>query len=164
VQRKFFFNISPAVVAVIIILSSATALVYNYFNPEGLTIISMQENEEADTAAGEVKFLQPVPVNSEDAFTLFDNRVQFIDVRLSEEYEKRNIPESINLPPEYLDDTKNVLSSVEKNAPLVVYGDRNSAEKISQISDRLFNEGFNRIYIYNEGIEDWINNNYPVTP
>jgi rhodanese-related sulfurtransferase len=163
VEKKLFYNISPAVVAVIIILSSATALVYNYFNPEGLTIISMPENEEAEIVPGEVKFFQPIQVNSEDAFTLFDNRVRFVDVRSSGEYKKGHIPESINLSPEFLDDTGNVLSSVEENAPLVVYGGSNSDEEIKLISERLFNEGFNRIYIYNEGFEDWVKNNYPVT-
>jgi rhodanese-related sulfurtransferase len=162
VQRRIFSNINPAVVVLIIILSSATAFVYNYFNPEGLNIISLPSKEDAVIQTGEIKFFQPVAVDSEDAFILFDNAVQFIDVRSPEEYGEGHIPGSVNIPRQDLADARKKLSAFTQDTPLVIYSSSGSGEEIEQTSEHLFSEGFNRIYIYRDGYEDWLRSNYPV--
>jgi rhodanese-related sulfurtransferase len=140
-------------------MSSATGLLFNYFNKEGLTIISLSDEQEVPT--GEVKFYQPVVVDTEDAYLLFQNTVHFLDVRSPLEYKQGHIPNSINLPYDYLDDLEHVLSEYPKDTPFVLYGNSNS--DIPNIAaQEMFHKDFNRIYIYPEGYDEWVNTNYPV--
>jgi rhodanese-related sulfurtransferase len=162
-HRKTFLNIDLVKLTVIIVLAIATAFLYNYFNPEGLTIVSLQEEETIVSEPGEVKFYQPVSVDSEDAFLLYENNVQFIDVRSPGEHNEGYIPNSINLPTDQLDNLKEILSSFQEDTPLVIYGRNNSDQSMEAVAEELFKIDFNRIYIYTDGFEEWVKNNYPVS-
>jgi rhodanese-related sulfurtransferase len=150
-------SINPFLVVYIILIASMTALVYNYFNPEGLTLISLNDTAETPVEDKEVRFFQPLTVDVDDAFILFDNAVQFIDVRPSDEFIKGHIPAAINLAEGSLDGIKDFPA----DKPFVIYGIPGSSQ-IDNTAEMMFESGFNRIYIYNSGMEDWLSKNYPV--
>jgi rhodanese-related sulfurtransferase len=159
VHRKPFLNINLITVLIILILSSVSGLVYNYFNPAGLEIISL--SDEPEVQPGEIKFYQPVRVDTEDANLLFENSVQFIDVRSPSEFTQGHIPNSINIPHNYIDDLEHILSDFSKDTPFVLYGNSNSDIPDIVAREMLHND-YNKIYIYPDGYDEWIRNNHPV--
>jgi rhodanese-related sulfurtransferase len=152
------------IITIIIVLSSATALLFNYLNPNGIKLIQVFESAEEiknedESVSG---FYQPIVIDSESAHLLFTKEVRFIDIRTSDDYKNGHIPNSINLPYNNQDKAADILSEYPKETPFVVYG-KNTDEKMNrELSEKLFQLEYRRIYIYNGGFEEWTTNNYPV--
>jgi phage shock protein E len=163
VQKEISKKIHFLKIFYIVILSSISGLLFNYFNPDGLTLISFAGEEENLSASnGKIEFFQPVLISAEDANLLHSKNVQFIDTRSPDEYENSHIPSAINIPEEYLDNTDNLLSSFADETPFVIYNQNDNSYN-KEIADKFFKLGYKRIYIFNAGFDEWTKNNYPVT-
>jgi len=169
VQRKISLNklrmINIKTILYLLIFSISTALVFNYLNPGGLTIILSSDPEEDVTLTGDntVEFFQPIRIDSSDALLLHSKGVQFLDTRTAEEFNSGHIPNAVNIPVELMVDAGEILDSFPKETPFVIYNGNAINEIDNTSASELFNAGYKRIYIYTGGYNDWIKNNYPLT-
>jgi rhodanese-related sulfurtransferase len=88
--------------------------------------------------------------------------VQFIDVRPPEEYRTGHIPNSFNLPYDYARDAGTILEEFSKNSPFVIYSNASDSRMNAAAAEEIFSSGFKRLYIYDGGIDEWINAGYEV--
>jgi len=164
VQRKIYDKLSPGKIIFIIVLSSLTAFLFNYLNPEGITIIQLRQNENGISSDENsiVEFFKPVTVETTDAYLLFTKNVQFIDVRPPEEYKSGHIPNSINLPLEYVKDTEKIIDQISKDTPLVIYSSKSDVNLNKTAAEQMFSSGYKKLYIFNGGIDEWTDAGYEV--
>ena len=146
------------IIAHIILISIMTALLFNFLNENGITLISFSSG-----ASEKLEFVEPININAEEAELLSSKGVNFIDIRSTAEYSAGHIPGAISLPFDFIDDAESTLSSYKKDTPFVIYGMKGNVEVLSRSSEKFFESGFRRIYLFPGGFEDWTLNNYKVS-
>ncbi len=152
----------PLLIIGIIMISTASALLFNYLNPEGLTIISVKQDESETPENRKIEFFKPINIETNDAYLLFTKELQFIDVRFPEEYRAGHIPNSMNLPFEHIKDAKEILAHLPQDTPLVIYGSKIDARLNNVAAEEIFRTGYKKVYIYSGGIDEWIRTGYQV--
>lgn len=161
-QRKISGKINYIALAGILLISSLTALAFNYLNPKGLTIIEISKDEikPAEVNNGKIEFFKPIIIAAEDAHLLFTKGVQFVDVRLPEEYRRGHIPNSINIPYEYIREVETILENIPVETPLAVYGNETDKRICNAAAEEIFAAGYKKVYVYSDGFESWLNKGY----
>jgi rhodanese-related sulfurtransferase len=106
-------------------------------------------------------------INMEEAKRLFDNKMQFFDARVQEEYDLGHVQGAVMLDP--TDDkivnakTKpELLKQFDPRLPVVVYcngGDCDSSQYIGLVLRRF---GFSNVNVFEEGYPSWEKAGYPV--
>ena len=162
----------------IIIISSLSGLLINYFNPKGIPFIkkerqlnfvddptsSQTKNEIVDNNhnnPGEV-FDEAKAITLKKAYELYKQNVLFIDARDYVEYEIGHIKNAVSLPYLEFDEHKTMLDTIPKSTPIVAYGDGKDCDLSILLGDKLFESGYKEVYIFFGGWIDWQTANYPV--
>ena len=78
------------------------------------------------------------------------------------EYKISHIKGAISLPYYDFDKYKSILDNISLQAPLVAYCDGEECDLSIMLSDKLYNLGYGKVYIFYAGWNDWQNANYPV--
>lgn len=161
-QTQISKKMRPSLIIGILLISSASALLFNYLNPKGLTIISASQSDEGISDNSKIEFFKPINIETADAYLLFTKNLQFIDVRYPAEYRTGHIPNSMNLPFEKIKDARAILEHIPPETPLVIYGNKTD-ERINNIAaEEIFRAGYKKVYIYRGGIDEWIESSYQV--
>lgn len=96
---------------------------------------------------------------------LLDQRdpVALIDVLSEESYEDYHLPEAINIPAKSEDFDRRVQQAVpDKDTPVVVYCLNHDCPASPQAGERLEGLGYQEVYDYAAGKEDWRDAELPV--
>jgi len=78
---------------------------------------------------------------------------QFIDVRMSEEFYEERIPGFTNMDFYILEDDYSILDNLDKNIPVVLMC--NSGNRSSNAAKIFADEGFEKVYNLENGIQNW---------
>jgi rhodanese-related sulfurtransferase len=120
-----------------------------------------------------------VEVSIDEAKTLFEEGAIFIDARSEEEYQKGHIEGAMLILKEELDE--DILNIIFNNMSLwegcscdgtlrrkdvaeivcTVYGSESDVEIKSKTAKRLMEEGFENVYIMQQGFNAWLRAGYP---
>jgi rhodanese-related sulfurtransferase len=100
-------------------------------------------------------FAEPIGINIEQAYKLYEMGIVFIDARDEYEYKMGHIKSSINLPMYYFDKYKNVLSRISKSQTIVCYCGGTDCDLSKQLANKLFSLGYRNNYIFIGGWEQW---------
>jgi rhodanese-related sulfurtransferase len=116
---------------------------------------------------GEVKdeviaFTEPKAITLDQAYTLYNNNVIFIDARDEADFLIGHITNSINIPFDDFDSHKQKLELFSKEKPLVIYCAGTECDLSILLGNLLFEQGYKQIYIFFGGWNEWLNANYPV--
>ena len=172
-------DISYKVVFAIILVSSVLGLFINYINPEAIpwireerklkwiddsTSVKDEVNNKELTVKQNVKeeSREPVAITLKQAYKLFNEKVLFVDARDFVEYKISHIKGAISLPYYDFDKYKSVLDTIPLQTPLVAYCDGKECDLSIMLSDKLYELGYGKVYIFYAGWNDWQNANYPV--
>ena len=172
-------NIDFKIVFTIIIASSALGLFINYINPKAIPLIreerklnwiddSTSVNNElnksglSDKQNSNDESREPVAITLKQAYKLYKEKVLFVDARDFVEYKISHIKGAISLPYYDFDKYKSILDNISLQAPLVAYCDGEECDLSIMLSDKLYNLGYGKVYIFYAGWNDWQNANYPV--
>ena len=141
-QKRVGKAVSPAFILVLLLNSSPCQAEKDYRSPESV-----------DGA---------VTTSTEQAKTLYDKGVAFIDVRNPRLYSRKHIPGAHHL------DFKNVFTEqalsavVDRKEPLVIYCSGVKCSRSSRASAMAVSWGFSKVHYFRGGIVDWKNAGYPV--
>lgn len=167
------------VVFSIIIASSALGLFVNYINPKAIPFIKEERKlnwiDESTSVNDEVnnsglsdkqnkndKSREPVAITLKQAHKLYNEKDLFVDARDFAEYKISHIKGAISLPYYDFDKYKSVLDTIPLETPLVAYCDGKECDLSIMLSDKLYQLGYGKVYIFYAGWDDWQNSNYPV--
>ena len=172
-------DISYKVVFAIILVSSVLGLFINYINPEAIPWIreerklkwiddstsvkdEVNNKELSDKQNVKEESREPVAITLKQAYKLFNEKVLFVDARDFVEYKISHIKGAISLPYYDFDKYKSVLDTIPLQTPLVAYCDGKECDLSIMLSDKLYEQGYGKVYIFYAGWNDWQNANYPV--
>ena len=158
-------------ILLIITVSFLTGLGYNYFNQDGIPLIyekqelvweDEQVDENNDVSEQDNNEL-PVPkaIELEKALNLFESGAVFLDARSREEYKEGHITNAVSLPYDEFDTESEIIKTLDKNEPLVAYCGGTDCDLSVMLGNKLFEAGFNRVFIFYGGWKDWQQNNLP---
>lgn len=126
-----------------------------------------KESEKTDNKAikeeTEVKaFSEPKAIKLEQAFTLHNKGVLFIDARDEGDFLAGHISNSINIPFDDFDNHKQKLEVIPKQQPLVIYCAGTDCDLSILLGNLLFKQGYKQVYVFFGGWVEWLDANYPV--
>ncbi len=93
-------------------------------------------------------------ISTEQALSLFNAGVLFVDSREIEEYEEGHIPGALSSE-DFMDLTFTIEEKQEKTAPIVAYCSGGECAKSEDLAYGLQESGFTLIYIYMGGWSEW---------
>ena len=100
-------------------------------------------------------FPEPIGINFEQAYKLYNLGTIFIDARDDSEYKTGHIKNSINLPMYEFDDYRNILTKISKSQTIVCYCGGTDCDLSTQLANKLFSLGYKNNYIFIGGWEQW---------
>ena len=109
-----------------------------------------------------VAFKEPKKITLEQAFSLFNSGVKFIDARDEVDYLTGYISGSINIPYYDFENHKQKLDNLSKDKPLVIYCAGTDCDLSILLGNQLSKMGYKQVYIFFGGWLEWQNANYPV--
>jgi len=97
----------------------------------------------------------PIEIRRKDVKTLVaQGRAQLVEVLPSAEYKKEHLPKAISLPLDKL--TAETTKPIRKDQAVIVYGANYLCDLSARAAWRLESMGFQEVYRYTPGKEDWI--------
>jgi rhodanese-related sulfurtransferase len=100
-------------------------------------------------------------VNLQQAYSLFNNGIAFIDARDEADYQIDHIVNAINIPFDDFDNHKQKLERLPKDKPLVTYCAGTDCDLSILLGNLLSERGYKQIYIFFGGWIEWQNAGYP---
>lgn len=144
-----------------------TAMTFNYFSPQGISLLGDWDQSECVDRADTAKNVNPFEFEIKDVYRakeIFDSgQAVFVDARAEEFYANGHIKGAISLP---LDQINDRMQSFKKEYPASVsvitycYGKVcNDSHKLA----RYFIEiGYTNVSVFTEGFVGWQEEGYPV--
>ena len=163
----------------IVIVSSLLGIIINYFNPKAIPWIKeerkiawdndssavkneLNNNELSNSQKQKDESREPIAITLKQAYKLYNEKTLFVDARDYVEYEISHINGAISLPYQDFDKYKFVLDTISLQKPLVAYCDGKECDLSILLSDKLYEIGYGKVYIFFGGWIDWQAANYPV--
>jgi len=109
-----------------------------------------------------IAFTEPKAITLEQAYTLFNKGVKFVDARDEADYLAGHITYSINIPFDDFDNHKQKLEFLSKEKPMVIYCGGTDCDLSILLGNLLFEQGYKQVYVFFGGWFDWLSANYPV--
>jgi len=91
-----------------------------------------------------------------------DSSVILIDALPETAYRKNHIPGAINIPSDYIKEVA-PKQIPNKNAEIVVYYGNANCKRSQRAAERLEELGYNNVWDYHEGRQDWEAGNLPIS-
>lgn len=120
-------------------------------------IINNDEDEEHE----EEIFNDPKSINLEQAFTLFNKGVKFIDARDDFDYNEGHISKAINIPFYAFEENEYKLNNINKDEAIVTYCSGTDCDLSVLLGNKLAAMGYKKVFVFFGGWWDWIEANYP---
>jgi len=109
-----------------------------------------------------IAFTEPKAITLEQAYSLFNKGVKFVDARDEPDYLAGHITNSINIPFDDFDNHKHKLEMLSKEKPMVIYCGGTDCDLSILLGNLLFEQGYKQVYVFFDGWLEWLNANYPV--
>lgn len=109
-----------------------------------------------------IVFTEPKAITLEQAYTLFNKGVKFIDSRDEADYISGHIANSVNIPFDDFDNHKIKLETISKEKPVVIYCGGTECDLSILLGNLLFSQGYKQVYVFFGGWDDWVNANFPI--
>jgi rhodanese-related sulfurtransferase len=107
-------------------------------------------------------FTEPKAITLEQAYTLFNKDITFVDSRDEADYIFGHITNSINIPFDDFDNHKQKLEKLSKDKPLVIYCAGTDCDLSHLLANLLFKQGYKQVYVFFGGWNEWLNASYPI--
>jgi rhodanese-related sulfurtransferase len=109
-----------------------------------------------------IAFTEPKAITLEQAYTLFNKNIKFVDARDESDYLTGHITNSINIPFDDFDNHQQKLEQLSKEKPLVIYCAGTDCDLSILLGNLLFEKGYKQVYVFFGGWLEWLNADYPV--
>lgn len=118
---------------------------------------SVNQSKNEDLGFGE-----PLLINLNQAYKLFQMDILFLDARDIIEYKEGHIKKALSLPYLEFDNYKSVQAKIPKSQTIICYCGGSDCELSKSLANRLFSQGYHNIYVFSGGWNQWKKAGYPV--
>lgn len=105
-------------------------------------------------------FVKPLDIRIDFAKALFDKGYQFIDARDESDYSAGSIKGAINIPYHKLEEFKNRLNGMNKDAVYIAFCSA-ACDVSIDLAYAMAKMGFMKVYIFHGGWDEWKKAGYP---
>jgi rhodanese-related sulfurtransferase len=145
-------GLSALQAATLLAITATGGLLCHYLNREGLLANTSGVRLVQEASAG--TFIPHVDAAKVDRLLARD--AVFVDARFAADFEQGHLEGAINVPVDANDvDLQNSLTSVSKNANIVVYCQSAGCQFAEKVALRLMKDGFSDLAVYRGGWMDW---------
>jgi len=107
-------------------------------------------------------FTEPKAIKIDLAYKLFKQGVKFIDARMPDDYQAGHIKGAYNIPFDGDEKYREILNNFSKDEILVVYCSGTDCDLSIYLGREIFEKGFERVYVFFGGWNEWLEKNYPI--
>jgi rhodanese-related sulfurtransferase len=145
----------------ITILSIVVALFSNALRSDSIPLIkqSLKPAESLEAIAISKPIIQAIDLDQ--AYQLFNEGITFIDARDTVDFNNGHIPGALSNPG-YFELLENLDKIISKTDPIVTYCGDGECGMSEDLADGLIGEGYELIYVFLGGWDNWVAANYPV--
>jgi rhodanese-related sulfurtransferase len=151
-------------IIIIISISISGGIIKNLTSKEPLPLFSKYNLKLLEKSLYETRSFNvnnPIEIDAEGVMHLYENNLAFlIDIRSLIKYKNGHIPTSLSLGKNL--NGLNSLSLSNSNKIIIILSDESSNKLISKFYLKLTKKGVRNIFVYKKGIEDWIENGFPM--
>jgi rhodanese-related sulfurtransferase len=108
-------------------------------------------------------FTEPKKISLTQAFSLFNNKIAFIDAREKEDFLNGHITGAINIPYYDFEPNEFKLNSLNKDTPIITYCGGTDCDLSIMLGNKLFKMGYKYVYIFFGGWNEWTEAGYSVS-
>lgn len=146
-------------IIIIISISISVGIIKNLISRESLPLFNRYNQNLLETSS--FKTSHPLEVDAESVMHLYENNLAILfDIRPLIKYKNGHITASLSLRENL--DSLDSLNLSNSNKIIIILSDESSNKSISKFYLKLINKGAKNILVYKEGIEDWIENGFPI--
>ena len=120
--------------------------------------IKQKENEKNSEV---VAFEEPRAIKLEQAYSLYNKGILFIDARDEGDFDAGHIKNSVNIPFDDFDNHKQKLDKISKDKPMVIYCAGTECDLSHLLANLLFDKGYKQVYVFFGGWVEWQDAKYP---
>ncbi len=148
----------------IVAISVVLGLLVNMFHPEPAVLSWERPLPLMNKSDGMEIGTDPAIISIDQLKDLIEKgNVLIIDARLPEEYNVGHIPDAINVSFDLLGEHVQKILQEPRDRALVTYCDGPPCEKSVVLATELKSLEFTKVYVFYDGLEDWIGNGNRVT-
>ena len=108
-----------------------------------------------------VAFEEPRAIKLEQAYSLYNKGILFIDARDEGDFDAGHIKNSVNIPFDDFDNHKQKLDKISKEIPMVIYCAGKECDLSHLMANLLFEKGYKQVYVFFGGWVEWQDAKYP---
>ena len=165
-------DISIKNLAAVLITSFVLGLGYNYFRADGLPWIrdkvelkaAKNINNNVKNNSNKSSNFSPHLINLSQAYALFNqNAATFVDARDKWEYGDGHIKNAVNIPEYKFEPSDTSKLNTNKDELIVIYCGGNDCDVSKRLAVELSELGYQRIFVFEGGWDEWKKASYPVS-
>ena len=151
-------------IIIIIALGSILGYIRNSLLDSPLDLIKVKKVASSfDGTELPEEFLEPISINLEMSFNLYNNEAIFIDARSEDDYKNEHIKNSINIPFDNYEDYEDEIFNLNEDTPLVLYCGGGDCELSTNLGYILFDDyELKKVLIFKAGYPAWKDSGYPI--
>ena len=108
-------------------------------------------------------FSDPVIIDIEATYHLYQQGIVFLDARDKEDFEKQHILGAVNIPWHDIDNYEDILDTLNTFQSYVIYCSGGECSLSMDLAYYMLEDfTFDKIFIYEDGMPDWLERGYPV--
>ena len=151
-------------ILVIIVLSIILGVLRNILMIEPLPLL--KEKKTLNNIEGisiPEKLDEPMSIDLDLAYKLFNDKALFIDARAVEDYVNGHIENSVNIPYDEIESYEDDILDFNVLLPVVIYCSGGECELSMHLGDMLFDDyEFEKVLIFEAGFPAWEEAGYPI--
>lgn len=162
-------NISFKKLSYILFISLLLGFTHNFISPKGIPLVkeeiilgSFTGDEVNNAGTNGLDYSKIKAIDLENAFKLYNNGVQFVDVRDQWDFADGHVSGAVNLPEVEFNTKHEALSKLSKDEPLILYCSSDDCGLSTKVAIELMKLGYQYLYVFEEGWEIWLESDYPV--
>lgn len=159
-------NINFRKILYILFISAIIGFVYNFSSPTGIPLvkneIKLGKLAEPPSNPGEPDYTKIKAVNLEQAYTLYNDGVKFVDSRDMWEYADGHIKGAVSFPEIEFETDHPALQKIKKDEKLVIYCSSSECGLSTKLAIELLKLGYENLFVFEEGWDAWLENGYPI--
>ena len=119
------------------------------------------KQKEKEKKSEVVAFEEPRAIKLEQAYSLYEKGILFIDARDEGDFDAGHITNSVNIPFDDFDNHKQKLDKISKEKPIVIYCAGTECDLSHLLANLLFERGYKQVYVFFGGWIEWQDAKYP---
>ncbi len=149
----------------ILAVAMLLGFLYNQLSPRGISLareeLKLDEYNGSEEINDEADYSKIKAVKIDDAYSMFNEGVTFVDARDMWEFSDGHITGAVNFPQIEFEIDHPALNELKKNEKLIIYCSSDECGLSTKLAVELQKLGYQKLFVFEEGWDAWLKKGYP---